>query len=76
MKAYDAMEASLRKHYEGKFVVIKGEKLHGAYDTFDTAAREAVRAYGHGPYLIRQVKDKTVMPMPASIAYRELHASG
>ena len=74
-KTYDAMEATLRKHHEGKFVVIKGENLHGAYDTFDAAAAEAERAYGRGPYLIREVKDQTEMTMPASIAFRHLHAS-
>lgn len=73
--AYDAMRDSLHKHHAGKFVVIKGETLHGAYDTFDAAARAAIKAYGRGPYLIREVKEPTIMRMPSSIAFRPLHAA-
>ena len=72
--AYESMRESLHKHHEGKFVVIKGDALHGAYDTFDAAARAAIAAYGKGPYLIREVREPTVMPMPSSADFRPVHA--
>ena len=72
---YESMRVMLHEHHAGKFVVIKGDKLLGSYDTFDTAAREAIRAYGRGPYLIREVKEPTVMRMPSSVAFRSPHAT-
>ena len=66
IKAYEGMLDSLKKHHAGKFVIIKGGELHGAYDTFDTAARNAIREFGAGPYLIREVAEEMVMPLPAS----------
>jgi hypothetical protein len=66
--AYEARRAELEEHHKGKFVVFHNEELTGVYDTFETAAREAVARYGRGPYLIRQVG----MPppvLPASVMY-------
>ena len=73
--AYDANAKSLFEHHLGKFVVIKGEKLFGAFDTFDAAARAAIKAYGRGPYLIREVKEPAVMPMPSSARFGRMHAA-
>jgi hypothetical protein len=55
MRTYQARQADLEKAYFGKFVVIKGEELIGAWDTLNAAADEAIRRFGRGPYLIRQV---------------------
>ncbi len=68
--AYQAMEADLRKHHLGKFVVFHGNEFMDAFDTFDSAACEAIKKFGRGPYLIRRVADRVVMPMPASVAFR------
>ena len=73
--AYESMRESLRKHHDGKFVVIRGETLHGAYDTFDAAARAAIAAYGKGPYLIREVQEPIAMRMPSSVEFGPVHAS-
>ncbi len=45
----------MEKHYHRKFVLFHGKDFAGAFDDFDTAARQAIRLYGRGPYLIRQV---------------------
>ena len=55
IRAYKAMEVDLCRHHAGKWVVIHGGKLVDAFDTLDAAAREAVRRFGRGPYLIRKV---------------------
>ena len=67
---------SLRAHHSGKFVVFEGEKLRGAFDTFDAAARFALKEFSQGPYLIRQVGAPETMPMPASVAFRPVRATG
>jgi hypothetical protein len=53
--AYERMKGDLERHHQGKFVVIKDGELIGAFDNFENAAVEAVRRFGRGPYLIRQV---------------------
>ena|ERR1035437_1012922 len=67
--AFDQMRETLEKHHFGKFVVIRDRILVGAFDTIDTAAREAAQRFGAGPYLIRQVGAPTSVPLPSSLAH-------
>jgi len=73
---YKKMRPELLKHHMGKHVVIHGDTFAGAFDTFDTAAREAISQFGDGPYLIREVTEiEPRMPMPASVAFRPIYAA-
>ena len=72
--AFEAMSARLKQDYFTKHVVFHEGVFVGAYDTFHNAAEEAARRFGNGPYLIRQVGGPRRMPMPASVAYRPVHA--
>ena len=74
IEAYTKMKAELIRHHSNKYVIIKDQKLQGSFDTFDSAAKEAIQKFGQGPYLIRRVSEEMVMPMPASVAYRSTHA--
>ena len=74
LKAYEAMKETLMEHHKGKFVLIHGGDFIDAFDTFDHAAREAVRRFGRGPYLIRQVGFEPAMAMPASVAFQPIYA--
>ena len=69
IKAYETRRSELEKQHHGKFVVFKGEELIGAYDTIEAAAEEAVRRFGRGPYLIRQVGAPPIT-LPVSVMYR------
>jgi len=69
LRAYEAHRGELEEHHRGKFVVFHGEEFVGAYDTLDAAATEAVRRFGRGPYLIRQVGAPPIA-LPASVMYR------
>jgi hypothetical protein len=71
IRAFEAMRATLEKNHSGKFIVIRGGTLVGAWDTLDAAAREAVMRFGRGPYLIRQVGEPPTI-MPASVMFRNL----
>ena len=53
--AYEGMRDALETGYFGKWVVFHDGKLVGAHESFQDAAEEAVRRFGRGPYLIRQV---------------------
>ena len=66
---------TLEEYQLHKFVIFHGAELVGALDSFHNAAREAVRRFGHGPYLIRQVGAPRRIAMPASVAFRHVHAA-
>ena len=75
IKTFINMSDQLNQHHAGKFVLIYNSNFIASYDNFDNAAREAIKQFGRGPYLIRQVGAPTEMPMPASVAYRPIHAN-
>ena len=72
--AFQTMRGELEKHHMGKHVVIKDGLLVGAFDTFDAAAREALARFGQEPFLIRQVGGPDIVRIPASVAWRPIHA--
>lgn len=67
--AYQAMRLDLEAHHKGKWAVFYQSKLVDVFDSFDTAASEAVARFHEGPYLIRQIGAHD-MVMPASLMYR------
>ncbi|MCH9023647.1 MAG: hypothetical protein IID32_12930, partial [Planctomycetes bacterium] len=60
IQAYEAMEIDLFKHHTNQWVVFHDGELMDTFDTLDDAATEALRQFGRGPYLIRQV---TIAPL-------------
>lgn len=66
---FESQKKELEAHHFGKYVVIKDEKVIGTWDTMDAAATEAVRQFGRGPYLIRQIGAPR-MSIPASVYAR------
>ena len=75
IEAYEAMRETLEEHHLYKFVVFHDAGFIGSFDSFHNAAREAVRRFGQGPYLIRQVGAPRRITMPASVAFRPVHAA-
>ena len=75
IEAYEAMRETLEKHHLHKFVVFHDAKFVDSFDSFHNAASEAVHRFGEGPYLIRQVGAPTRIAMPASVAFRPVHAA-
>lgn len=69
--AFEGRKKELEQYYLGKFVVFRGQELIGAFDSFNAAAAEAVRRFGRGPYLIRQVGAPPVA-LPASLMCRSV----
>jgi hypothetical protein len=69
IETYEAIQADLEAKHTGKWVLLKDRKLIDVYDSFETAAQNAVRLYGRGPYLIRQVGAPPVI-LPASLMYQ------
>ena len=67
--AYDDMRLDLESSSLGKWVVFHHRELIGMFDSFDDAANEAVRKFGRGPYLIRQIGAPAIR-RPASVLYQ------
>lgn len=73
LAAYEDMRDHLETDHFGQWVVLHDEKLAGTYGSFEAAAEDAVRRFGRGPYLIRQV-GAPPMALPASVLYRPHNA--
>jgi len=71
--AYEAMREKLETEHMGKWVLVREGKLVGVFDSFDAAAEDAVRQFGRGPYLIRQIGAPPVT-LPASVMYPRTNA--
>lgn len=69
---YEAMRSELETSKLGKWALIYKKELTGTFDTFETAAKEAVQKFGRGPYLIRQIGAPPVT-LPASVMYHPVH---
>ena len=66
--AYERMRARLEANFFGRWVVIYGGELIGAYSRFEEAADDAIARLGRGPYLIRQVGEQP-LELPPSLLY-------
>lgn len=53
--AYQRMEPDLKARHDGRWVIVHDGELVDAFESFESAASEAVRRFGRGPFLIRQV---------------------
>ena len=52
---FEKHKAKLLSDHEGKFVVILGEQLLGAYDTVENAYNAGIQAFGDRQFLVRKV---------------------
>ncbi|MCE2457320.1 MAG: hypothetical protein J4G14_05840 [Dehalococcoidia bacterium] len=75
ISAYEEMRSCLETDHFGKWVVVYDEDLAGIYESFEAAAEDAVKRFGRGPYLIRQVGAPPIA-LPASVLYRPVNADG
>ena len=71
--AYGKLRDKLEAEHHGKWVVFHDSELEGVYETLEDAAVDAVRKFGRGPYLIREV-GAPQFQLPASVLYRPANA--
>jgi hypothetical protein len=72
LAAYRSQLRELENKFFGKWVVFHGTEHVGVFDAFETAAQEAVKRFGAGPYLIREVGAPPVS-LPVSFARGRSH---
>ena len=74
ISAYEKMRNVLETDHFGKWVVFHNGELVDTYESFEAAADDAIRKFGRGPYLIRQVGAGPAT-LPASVLYGPVHAN-
>ncbi|MDE0204550.1 MAG: hypothetical protein OXP66_00765 [Candidatus Tectomicrobia bacterium] len=57
----------LAAEYPGKYLVIQGESVYGAFETYDEGVQQGVALLGSGPFLVRSVlnPDDETLTVPA-----------
>ncbi len=61
-------QKELAEQHPGQFLLIKGEKVHGAFQTYEEGVSAAARLFGAGPCLVRSVlqpEDSPPLYVPA-----------
>ena len=71
--AYEAVKGDMEARYLGRWAVFHDRQLVDTYDCFENAADNAVRRFGRGPYLIRQVGAPPIT-LPVSVLYNPVNA--
>ena len=66
--AYEAQQHDLEARHRGRWVLFHGSTRVGIYDTFEEVSTDALRKYGRGPYLIREI-GVAPAPLPAIFRY-------
>jgi hypothetical protein len=69
IEAYEREQAHLEASAMGKWALFHDAALVLVANTFEEAAERAVKDFGSGPYLIRQI-GSTGVTLPASVMYR------
>lgn len=63
-----ANQAELKAVYLSRYLLIKGEAVHGAFETYAQGVVAGVQKFGAGPFLVRsaaQPEDAEVLHIPA-----------
>ncbi len=48
-------QKTLAERYPGRYLLIRGEEVHGAFETYDEGVTAGVQVFGAGPFLVRSV---------------------
>lgn len=70
LAAYRSQLFDLEQQFFGKWVVFHGDERVGIFEMFETAANEAVKRFGRGPYLIRKIGAPPVS-LPVCVVQRQ-----
>jgi hypothetical protein len=69
---YERLRSELEAAHMGKWALVHDDRLVGVFPSFDAAATAAVKEFGRGPYLIRQIGAAHVT-LPASVMFRPVY---
>lgn len=65
-KAYlRANQPELAEKYPGKYLLIKGNVVHGAFETYEQGVTDGAKLFGAGPFLVRSVLQPDDLEAPS-----------
>ncbi|MCY4580039.1 MAG: hypothetical protein OXD31_13470 [Chloroflexi bacterium] len=70
---FNRMKEQLKDEHHLEWVVIHEDEFVGTFKDFEDAAVTAIKRFGYGPYLIKQI-GAPPFRLPASILYRPVYA--
>lgn len=56
-ETYQNNKEDLLRESSGKFVLIKGEKIIGVYDTRNDAIKIGIDKFGNSPFLVKKISE-------------------
>ena len=66
LKYYESIKDELLKHHEGKFALIKKDKLINTFTKMEEAYENGVKNFGTEPFLIKKItKEETIESIPS-----------
>lgn len=68
-------KSELIKNYGGKVLVIKGEEVSGAYDTYEIALEAAAQMHGLDNVLIRKPEEAQIEFVAPALTFGLIHAN-
>ncbi len=71
---FDSKRTEWLAHYQGKFALVRGEKVAGFYDTADSAYAEGVRLWGNVSFLIKPVLQEDPVEHVPALVYGLINA--
>ena len=66
---YESMRDELEREHMGEWIVMRGSVMAGYFATHWDAAEAAVRRFGEGPYLIREIGAPDTLEIPAAVRF-------
>ena len=54
-ETYEKNKENLLRDYTGKYVLIKGDKIIGVYDTRNDAIKVGIDKFGNTPFLVKKI---------------------
>ena len=74
LATFAKMKPDLLKNHEGKFVLIRGEELIGAYDSAENAYAEGIKRFGRELFLVKKVTEQEEVYRNQALALGLMHA--
>lgn len=69
VRYFEEHQVELRRRHPRKYVLIKGQELLGAYDSFEAAYESGLKTLGNKPMLIRHVDHEDVVHSVPAMMY-------
>lgn len=68
IEAFNKIQATLEAEHMGEWIVMRDRAVVGLFSTAEAAAAAALKLFGRGPYLIRQI-GAPPLRLPVSVIY-------